>query len=218
MAPIQQPQGRLITLEGGEGAGKSTQAGFLADALAETGIDCLLSREPGGVPIAEEIRHLLVAQRQESFDPVSEVLLHSAARREHWIKAIQPALDAGRWVVCDRFSDSTYAYQGAALGVDSSVIEFLVAIATDKRKPDMTLILDIAPEDGLARTHIRGPADRYESLDVTYHQIIRQSFLDIGHDEAERCVIIDAGRDVTDVRDVIFSVVENRFSVSLTRP
>ena len=217
MTQTRQPHGRLITLEGGEGGGKSTQGRFLADALAEIGIDCLLSREPGGVPIAEEIRHLLVTQRQEPFDPVSEVLLHSAARREHWIKALKPALEAGRWVVCDRFSDSTYAYQGAALGVDSSIISFLTATATDQRKPDLTIILDVAPEKGLARTQTRGGADRYESLGMTYHQTVRQSFLDIGHDEAERCTIIDAGGQMMNVRDAVFSAVENRFSISLPR-
>ncbi len=217
MTESQQPHGRLITLEGGEGGGKSTQAKLLADALAEIGIDCLLTREPGGVPVAEEIRHLLVTQRQEPFDPMSETLLHAAARREHWTKAMKPALEAGQWVVCDRFSDSTQAYQGAALGVDSSVVAFLTSIATDQRKPDITLILDIAPEKGLARTQTRGAADRYESLDMTYHQMIRQSFLDIGHDEAERCVIIDAGGDMIDIRNAVFSAVENRFSISLPR-
>lgn len=200
--------GRFITLEGGEGAGKSTQARRLAEALAARGLPVLRTREPGGAPGAEAIRGLLLGAGP--WDGVAETMLHFAARREHLARTIRPALAAGLWVVCDRFADSTLAYQVAGQGVDHAVWEQLAGITLEGLRPDLTFILDIAPEAGLARAAARGETNRYEALGLDVHGRIRAAFLGIAAAEPGRCVVLDAARDAETVAAAMAAAVETR--------
>ncbi len=182
--------GRFITLEGGEGAGKSTQARRLADALAAEGLPVLRTREPGGAPGAEAVRRLLLGAGP--WDGVAECMLHFAARREHVARTIRPALDAGIWVVSDRFADSTLAYQCFGQGVPRTAFDALAAVALDGLRPDLTLVLEIDPAEGLARAMARGDANRYEAMDDAFHDRVRAGFRAIAAAEPDRCIIIDA--------------------------
>ncbi len=209
-------RGRFITLEGGEGSGKSTHAARLTESLGQVGIDALLTREPGGAPGAEEIRALLVEGSVDRWDAVSEVLLHFAARREHLEKTVHPALDAGRWVVSDRFADSTMAYQGFGHGVESDVITGLYDLVIGDFAPDLTLILDLPVEEGLRRTAARSDGEnRYERMDVAFHQRLRDGYLDIARREPGRCAVIDAGGSVEDIQAAIRAVVGERLGIDL---
>jgi dTMP kinase len=201
--------GKFITLEGGEGAGKSTQARCLAEALVKKGRDVVLTREPGGAPGAEIIRGLLVGGDQ-AWDPVTEALLHFAARREHLKDTIRPALVRGAWVVCDRFADSTVAYQGYGLGVDRAIIRRLHRDVVGDTNPDLTLILDIDPADGLVRAGRTRGHDRYERMDLEFHRRLRAGFLAIARREPDRCVVIDASRDLETIESEIVAVVRKR--------
>ena len=188
-------RGRFITLEGGEGAGKSTQARHLAAWLKARGVDCLLTREPGGSPGAEAIRTLLVTGEPGRWDAVTEAMLMNAARRDHLIRTIRPALAKGQWVICDRFIDSTLAYQGYAGGVPLATLEALIEAAVDDTRPDLTLVLDLAPETGLART-LRGSDGteaRFERKGLAFHAAVRDGFLRIATANLDRCVTVDAG-------------------------
>ena len=185
--------GRFITLEGGEGAGKSTQARLLAEALAAEGLPVLRTREPGGSPWAEAIRGLLLGQGpQGGWDGVAECMLHFAARREHVAATIRPALAAGMWVVCDRFADSTLAYQCFGQGVPRAVWDKLAEVALEGLRPDLTLVLDIAPEHGLRRAESRGDTNRYETLGAAFHARVHAGFRAIAEAEPARCVLLDA--------------------------
>jgi dTMP kinase len=185
--------GRFITIEGGEGAGKSTLLRGLVAALSAAGIDALATREPGGAPGAEDIRKLLVEGAPERWDAVSEALLLAAARRCHLTDTIRPALSAGRWVVCDRFADSTTAYQGYAGGVPLEDLTALHRLIAGAFAPDLTLILDLPVATGLARAAARaGSETRFERKDRAFHERLRQGFLDIARREPRRCVVIDA--------------------------
>jgi dTMP kinase len=184
--------GRFISLEGGEGAGKSTQARLLAAALAAEGLPVLRTREPGGSPGAEAIRGLLLGDAVAQWDGVAECLLHFAARREHVTATIRPALEAGMWVVCDRFADSTLAYQCFGQGVPRGVWDKLADVALDGLRPDLTLVLDIAPAQGLGRAIARGDANRYERLGQDFHARVHAGFRAIAAAEPERCVLLDA--------------------------
>jgi dTMP kinase len=187
--------GRFITIEGGEGTGKSTQLRLLAAGLRGRGLPVVTTREPGGAPAAEEIRALLVSGALRRWSAVSETLLHYAARREHLDATILPALSAGCWVVSDRFADSTMAYQGYGHGLGREVVEALHALVVGALKPDLTLILDLPAEEGLARAGARaGGEDRYERMDPAFHERVRQGFLAIAERETGRCVVIDASR------------------------
>lgn len=209
-------RGRFITFEGGEGAGKSTQISLLADALGGQGLETLRTREPGGVPGAEEIRGLLVKGDVNRWTPMTEALLNYAARREHLDKAILPALDAGRWVICDRFADSTMAYQGYGHGLGSAVIDQLHALAAGDVKPDLTLILDIPVEQGLGRANDgSGGEDRFERMDTSFHERLRQGFLDIAAREPDRCAVIDATADIDTVAAQVRQAVRERLGVPL---
>lgn len=189
-----QPPGRFITVEGGEGTGKSTQVRALAEALRARGVAVVATREPGGAPAAEDIRALLVQGAVRRWSPVSETLLHYAARREHLDATILPALAAGSWVVCDRFADSTMAYQGYGLGLGRDFVAMLHGLAVGSITPDLTLILDLPVEEGLSRAASReGDEDRYERMDRGFHERVRQGFLAIAAGEPERCVVV-AGR------------------------
>jgi dTMP kinase len=182
--------GRFITLEGGEGAGKSTQAQLLADALVALGLPVLRTREPGGAPGAEILRNLLLGDSVD-WSPPAETLLHFAARAEHVEKTIRPALAAGMWVVCDRFFDSTMAYQGYGLGADRATIATLTGLLGIV--PDVTLVLDVSDAVAIARQLARGAdADRYERLDALFHARVNQGFRDIAAAAPERCVLIAA--------------------------
>lgn len=208
-------RGRFITLEGGEGAGKSTQARRLCAALESRGIAQIMTREPGGSPGAEDIRKLLVDGEPGRWTPLAETLLLFAARSDHVAHTIEPALAAGRWVVCDRFTDSTYAYQGAARGLARETIRRIEAIAVGNFKPDLTLILDMPAEQGLARAASRGPAEsRFEKFDNGFHESLRQGFLDIARRSPERCVVIDASGSADDVAARIWDAVAKRFGIA----
>lgn len=211
--------GRFITLEGGEGAGKSTQVKRLAARLVERGIDVVLTREPGGTPGAEAIRGLLVSGDTARWDPVTETLLHYAARREHVEKAVKPALQRGAWVISDRFADSTMAYQGYAGSVGAEKVTALHRLVLNGFQPDLTLVLDLPVETGLsrARNRMQGQAvaeDRYERMGVAFHEALRKAFHDIAAREPERCRIIDANGDVDHVAAAIWSAVAGRFGLT----
>ncbi len=204
---------RFITLEGGEGAGKSTQARLLAARLRERGFDVALTREPGGTPGAEAIRALLVDGETQRWDATTEALLHFAARRDHLTRVIWPALDTGGWVVSDRFADSTMAYQGYAMKLGREAVEKLYAVAVGDFRPGLTLALDLDAESGLARARNRADkaGDRYERLGLGFHQGLRQAFLDIARREPERCRVIDASADADRVAAAIWSAVAKRY-------
>ncbi len=204
--------GRFITLEGGEGAGKSTQAGLLAAALAQDGLPVLRTREPGGAPGAELLRGLLL-DRATAWSPAAETLLHFAARAEHVEKTIRPALDAGMWVVCDRFADSTMVYQGYGQGADRAMIATLTGMMA--AVPDFSLVLDVSVETSLARLARRGTAaDRYESLGGAFFVRIRDGFRTVAEQAPGRCVLIDAEAAETVVAERILAAVRRRFGLA----
>ncbi len=206
-------RGRFITLEGGEGAGKSTQARRLIADLVAAGVDAIATREPGGAPGAEDIRKLLVDGAPSRWDPLTEALLHFAARAEHVARTIAPALEAGRWVVCDRFVDSTMAYQGYGLGVGRSKIEEIGRVVLGDFRPDLTLLLDLPAEAGLVRATARpDAATRYEKMALPFHRKLRDAFLDIARREPDRVAVIDAMGDVEEVHQAILDVVRDRLA------
>ncbi len=210
--------GKLITLEGGEGAGKSTHALMLASELGTSGIDVVTTREPGGSPGAEDIRGLLVAGDIGRWDPMCEALLHSAARRDHIVNLIRPAIERGQWVISDRFADSTMAYQGYGHQLGVEMIAELQRLVIGDFAPDLTLILDLAPDTGLGRAKGRqatAAEDRYERMDVAFHDRVRQGFLAIARAEPGRCVVIDAGKSLQDVHDSIVAAVRERLGASV---
>ena len=206
--------GRFITLEGGEGTGKSTQTKRLAAALEAKGIDVVTTREPGGSPGAEEIRALLVNGAPGRWDAITETLLVYAARADHVARTIGPALVADKWVICDRFTDSTYAYQGMGRGLARETIRRIDAVVLDDFKPDLTLVMDLDVEIGLGRAIGRGPKEsRFEQFDRDFHERLRQAFLEIAKRSPDRCVIIDAAQGPDDVAAAIWAAVSRRFGV-----
>ncbi len=207
------PQGRFITFEGGEGSGKSVQARRLAERLRAKGLAVTLTREPGGAPGAEDIRKLLLTGDPKRWTPLSEALLFSAARADHVARLIRPRLAAGDWVVSDRFADSTLAYQGYAQGLGSAVVESLAALVLDGQKPDLTLILDVEVETGLARARKRGEETRYERFDRTFHTRLREAYRSIAKAEPQRCIVIDGMPAEEQVADAVWAVVAHRFSL-----
>ncbi|NKB56873.1 MAG: dTMP kinase [Alphaproteobacteria bacterium] len=209
--------GRFITFEGGEGAGKSTNVRMLCKAIKALGYSVVTTREPGGSPGAEEIRRLLVEGATDRWDPVSEALLHFAARRDHVEQVIRPALQRGDWVISDRFTDSTMAYQGYGHGMARESIEALQSVTIGSLKPDLTLILDLPVELGLKRAGGRDNQEtRYERMADGFHQRLRDGFLDIAAREPDRCVVIDAKRALSAVKSAIRKTVAQRLSVPLT--
>ena len=204
--------GRLITFEGGEGAGKSTQLARLCEVLHERGLEVVGTREPGGSSGAEAIRELLVRGEPGRWDAVTETLLHFAARRDHYTRTIEPALARGAWVVCDRFADSTMAYQAYGLGVDESFVTGLYQRVLGGFAPDLTIILDLPVDQGLARALARGGASRYERMDMDFHQRLRDGFLAIAKAEPDRCAVIDAGQDADRVHDAVLALVDDRLA------
>jgi dTMP kinase len=206
--------GHFITLEGGEGAGKSTQVRRLAAALADKGITVLTTREPGGSPGAEDIRALLVNGAPGRWDALTETLLVYAARADHIKHTIGPALLADKWVICDRFTDSTYAYQGAGRGLARETIRRIDAVVLDDFAPDFTLVLDLEVETGLARAAGRGAAEsRFENFGRDFHERLRQGFLDIARRNPGRCLVIDAAQNESSVAAAIWAAVAARFDL-----
>ena len=209
-------RGRFISFEGGEGSGKSTHARGLVEGLRGLGIEILATREPGGTPGAEAIRELLVRGDTGRWDSVTEALLHYAARREHLTKTIWPALESGTWVVSDRFADSTLAYQGYGFGLGRTVIENLHEVAADDFWPDLTLILDLPVDQGLARAAGRGSGeDRYERMGPELHERIREGFRKIAAGHPKRCVMIDASGDLDATQEAVRAAVRDRLGVAL---
>ncbi len=210
-------RGRFITIEGGEGTGKSTQIPLLATYLRDANLDVVETREPGGSPGADKIRELLVNGPTDRWDPVTETMLHFAARREHLKRTILPALDRGAWVVCDRFADSTMAYQGYGLGVTRDLIEDLYRVVVGDMKPDLTIILDIPPEIGLKRADDRqSGSTRYERMDMAFHARLRDGFIDIARRETERCVVMDATGPIEVISAQIRQQIETRLMTTLS--
>ncbi len=206
-------RGRFITLEGGEGAGKSTQISRLAAALRDRGYAVIETREPGGSPGAELIRNLLVNGPTDRWDGVTEALLHFAARREHVQKTILPALQRGDWVVCDRFADSTLAYQGYGHGVDKDFIKSLYDGTVGGLQPDLTFILDVPVEQGLDRANTRGTGGtRYERMDKAFHTRLRDGFLDIARNNPQRCTVINASNSMDQVAEEILKQIDTRLT------
>ena len=209
-------RGHFITLEGGEGAGKSTQIARLKDALEAQGLSVIVTREPGGTAGGDQIRALLVNGDTNRWEPLTEALLNYAARHEHLEKVILPALAAGTWVLCDRFSDSTMAYQGYGHGMNREVIRRLHRLVVDEVKPDLTLILDMPVELGLERAKSRGEGeDRYERMGIEFHQRLRDGFLDIAQKDPGRCRVVDASGDIGAVTMAIAAEVTDRLKVDL---
>jgi len=186
------PRGFFITLEGIEGAGKSTHIAHLSRALTERGIQVLTTREPGGSPIAERIRAVLLDIANAGMDETAELLLMFAARAEHLSKTIRPALASGTWVICDRFTDATYAYQGGGRGIDHERIGQLETLVQGDLRPDLTLVLDLSPKQGLGRAHRRGAADRFESETLRFFEAVRSVYLSRAEACPARYRVIDA--------------------------
>ena len=185
-------RGLFITVEGGEGVGKSTNIAFLGDYLASHGVDMLLTREPGGTALGEELRELLLRNRDRAVNPLAELLMMFAARAQHISEVIEPALAAGRWVVCDRFTDATYAYQSGGRGLDAELVRQLEQLTQAELRPDYTLLLDAPVETGLARARGRGELDRFEREQTAFFERVRQTYLTLAAQSSGRFRVIDA--------------------------
>ncbi|WP_297190269.1 dTMP kinase [uncultured Porticoccus sp.] len=192
---------KFITVEGGEGVGKSTNMAFIGEWLDRHDIPYIATREPGGTPLAEEIRTLLVKPRAEPVAENTELLLMFAARAQHIAEVIMPALRRGQWVLCDRFTDATYAYQGGGRGIDRAKIAQLESLVQGELRPDMTLLLDIAVKQGLARARERGEPDRFEREELVFFNAVRDCYLQRAREEPHRYRIVDASLPLADVQN-----------------
>lgn len=211
-------RGRFLTLEGGEGAGKSTQIRRLRERLTACGLGVVATREPGGSPRAEALREVILSGRAKALGPGGEALLFAAARMDHLAVTIRPALARGDWVLCDRFADSTRAYQGVMGGLEPGLVAALERVTLDGTRPDLTLILDAPAELGMARAAARrgdADADRFESESLESHRRLREAFLAIAGQEPDRCVVIDASGQREAVEAAIWAVVRRRFAAEL---
>jgi len=207
-------RGRFVTFEGGEGSGKSTQIKTLAQRLAATKLRAIVTREPGGSPGAEIIRHVVLSGMGKLLGPDAETLLFAAARDDHVRTVIQPALNQGTWVLCDRFSDSTRVYQGMLGQVSPTVLNAMQRVTIGDLKPDLTVILDVPVEVGMQRAAARrgaGTPDRFEAEDIKFHQQLRDAYRQIAADEPQRCVLIDANADAATVAASIWAALRDRF-------
>lgn len=198
---------RFITLEGIEGAGKTTQLARIRDLLGTAGIECVLTREPGGSPLAEGVRGLLLDPAHQGMGADTELLLMFAARAEHLHRVINPALAAGRWVLCDRFTDATYAYQGGGRGLDPARIAALENLVQGALRPDLTLLFDLPAAAGLARARGRSAPDRFEAEALAFHERVRRAYLAIAAREPRRVRCIDAGQPVASVSAAVDGVI-----------
>jgi len=204
--------GKFITIEGGEGAGKSTNIGFIQEFLAGKGIELISTREPGGTAYAEKIRNLLLDHQNEQLDSMAELLLIFAARAQHLSQLILPALKQGKWVLCDRFTDATYAYQGAGRALGMSLVAELENLVQGRLRPDLTLILDIPVELGMERVAGRGEFDRFESEQREFFESVRQAYLDLAQATPERYAVIDTRNSLEQVQSDIALVLEHLIS------
>ena len=207
-------RGRFISFEGGEGSGKSTQIRILAERLDAAKVRAIVTREPGGSPGAEIIRHLLLSGMGKLLGPDAETLLFAAARDDHVRTVIKPALSQGVWVLCDRFSDSTRAYQGRLGKVAPEIMNAMERVTIGDLKPDLTLILDVPVEVGMQRAAARrgsGVPDRFEAEDVKFHRQLREAYRQIAADEPKRCVLIDANADANTVAASVWAALRDRF-------
>ena len=210
-------RGKFITLEGGEGTGKSTQIAMLTEAFNIAGIKSIHTREPGGSPSAEAIRQLLVEGDTDKWDGLTEVLLNYAARHEHLRQTITPAINAGEWVISDRFADSTVAYQGYGHGYDLSLIAHIHELVVGSFSPDLTFVLDIPVEQGLSRAGSRNDEeDRYERMEIEFHERVRAGFIEIAKQESDRCVVIDALGSIDQVHSTIKETISHKLGVDLS--
>lgn len=214
-------RGKFITFEGGEGTGKSTQAAALALRLESLGIGVTLTREPGGSPGAEIMRHVLLSGAAKPFGPEAEAMLFAAARDDHIRCTILPALEAGKWVVCDRFVDSTRVYQGVVGEVDHRFIKALERVSVGDLRPDLTIVLDVPAERGLQRAAGRRgheKPDRFEAETIDFHERLRQAYLMLAAGEPNRCVIVDASAPKKAVSTRIWQAVSTRLQPEVTKP
>lgn len=200
-------RGKFITIEGMEGVGKTTNIALVERLLSDRGIDFITTREPGGTPLAENVRSLLLGHSAEIMEPVTELLLVFAARAQHVRQLIRPALDDGRWVVCDRFTDSTYAYQGAGRGLDLNLIRELERLTIDDFQPDLTIVLDLAPEVGLRRAETRAEKDRFEIEGIDFFRRVRNCYLERAEVHA-RMRVVGADADLETVASGVAAIIE----------
>lgn len=200
--------GRFITIEGIEGVGKSTNMRYVADWLRQRGIEVLQTREPGGTPLAEAIRSLLLSTRDEPVDGCAELLLMFAARAQHLNTRIIPALTQGQWVLCDRFTDATFAYQGGGRGLELDAIEALETLVQGALRPDLTLLLDLPVELGLRRAAGRSAPDRFECEQIEFFERVRQTYRDRAAEEPSRIKLVDASQPLNSVQSDIQQILE----------
>ncbi|EHJ03598.1 dTMP kinase [Marinobacter sp. DSM 26671] len=205
-------RGQFITFEGTEGVGKSTQLANAASTLENLGVDVLVTREPGGTPMAEHIRELLLATRDEVVHETTELLLMFAARAQHLHTRILPALDAGQWVLCDRFTDATFAYQGGGRGVSQERIALLENLVQGNVRPDHVILFDAPVETGMARARRRGELDRFEQEDLEFFQRIRNTYLDRANEAPDRYHIINAARPLNQVSEEVVQLLTGLLS------
>jgi dTMP kinase len=206
-------RGRFITFEGGEGSGKSTQTKLLAERLRPFGISVVLTREPGGSAGAEAVRHVLLSGAAKPFGAHAETILFAAARDDHLRQTIRPALDSGKWVISDRFADSTRIYQGSLGNVDPRLIARLERITIGDTRPDLTIILDVAVDVGLERASWRrgkNPGDRFEAEDRSFHEKLREAYRELAEREPDRCILIDGSADAATVGNAVWATVNGR--------
>jgi len=206
--------GMFISLEGSEGVGKTTSLQFIQQYIEAQGHQVLITREPGGTPMAEELRDILLAERDEKVEEDTELLLMFAARCQHVAQVIKPALEKGIWVICDRFVDASYAYQGGGRGIDFRKIEQLEDFCLQGFKPDLTLLLDMSVEEGISRTKKRGAADRFEIEEMAFYQRIRAAYLKRAKNEPERICLIDAAPSIEIVQKSLQKALQNAFPAS----
>jgi dTMP kinase len=218
MSQTSTTRGRFITLEGAEGVGKSTQMQALQAFLESRGVPLLVTREPGGTPVAELIRELLLSRDHPPMHPDTELLLVFAARAEHLRTRILPALEAGTWVLCDRFTDATYAYQGGGRGLDPARIAVLEDWVQGPVRPDLTLLLDVDVRTGLARARNRGEADRFEQEAVDFFERVRATYLELARSAPQRYAVIDAGQPLEAVTRDLQAALESLLQANGVRP
>jgi len=200
--------GKFITVEGTEGVGKSTNIAFIQNLIESRGVELVISREPGGTPLAEELREILLNKRDELFDPTAELLTVFAARAQHLNTVILPALAQGKWVLCDRFTDATFAYQGAGRGLSLDVIAGLESIVQQGRQPDMTIFLDIDVRTGLERASARAELDRFESEKIEFFERVRAGYKSRVNSRPEKFLVVDAGKPLEEVQSSILTKFE----------
>ena len=210
---MQTPRGLFITIEGVEGVGKSTNIDVIKDYLTDKKIDFVVTREPGGTFLAEKIRELLVETHiEENLSDLSELLLIFASRAQHLEKLIKPTLAKGTWVICDRFTDATYAYQGGGRGLDQRKISLLEKLVQEDLRPDLTVILDLNPQVGLERAKQRGELDRFENEDMDFFKKVRATYLDTAAADPKRCIVLDASLELSEVKSQLLKSLKTRLN------